>query len=62
MLHHREGGSMIKLRLVGARSYSNRDKIRCLQGEVIEIEDTKKAEYLLKTGLFEKVEEKASKR
>jgi hypothetical protein len=53
---------MIKLRLVGARSYSNRDKIRCLQGEVIEIEDTKKAEYLLKTGLFEKVEEKASKR
>ena len=57
MLHHREGGSMVKLRLVRARSYSNRDKIRCLQEEVIDVDDSK-AEYLLNTGLFEKVEDK----
>jgi hypothetical protein len=48
---------MVKLRLVRARSYSSRDKIRCLQGEVIDVDDSK-AEYLLNTGLFEKVEDK----
>lgn len=57
MLHHREGDSMVKLKLVGARSYSNKDKIRCLQGDVIDVDESK-AEYLLKTGLFEKVEDK----
>ena len=48
---------MVKLRLVRARSYSNRDKIRCLQEEVIDVDDSK-AEYLLNTGIFEKVEDK----
>ncbi len=56
-MHHREGDSMAKLRLVGAKSYSNKDGIRCSQGEVIDIDDSK-AESLLNTGLFEKVEDK----
>ena len=53
----------MKLKLTKLASYANKEGLRVKNGEVIEV-DEKRAQYLLKTGYFEVVEEekKRSKR
>ena len=53
----------MRLRLTKLASYTNKDGLKVKLGEVVEVDDEKTAQYLLKMGYFEEVkEEKKAKK
>lgn len=51
----------MKLKLVNAPTYISAE-FKLKKGDVVEVEDEKVAERMLKTGLFEEVKEKKTKK
>ncbi|GEM_PF-3047322 len=51
----------MKLKLVNAPTYVSRE-FRLKKGEVVEVKDEKVAERMLRTGVFEVVEEKKARK